>query len=227
MVFRFGARELRSFIAQTSPLLLCVTLSAYVAAGSKADLPPEMRHAASDANWSVQVGAAVISRNNIGEILSGQIEPADGETGGQSYSLTLSWIAHRFEIPFREGMLRPQFEPYVTLTLVDENGHSPFPDYNAGIGFRWVDFPWTRWVRTTFFTGVGFSYSTHVYAIDRARHAGMDRSHLKLDWPLQFTLALPSRPQHQLVLFNDHQSGGHIFDEGGVNSLGIGYRLEF
>jgi hypothetical protein len=29
------------------------------------------------------------------------------------------------------------------------------------------------------------------------------------------------------VVFNDHISGGHVFDEGGVNSVGIGYRLEF
>jgi hypothetical protein len=53
------------------------------------------------------------------------------------------------------------------------------------------------------------------------------RSHLKFDWPIQFTFALPRWPQHQLVLLNDHQSGGHIFDEGGVNSVGLAYRYEF
>jgi hypothetical protein len=209
-------------------LLLLVALTVYADADGLADHPSAVRRSPDTAsNWSLQIGAAFISQNNIGEVLSGQIEPADGETGGQSYSLTLTWIAHRFEIPFRDGALRPQFEPYFTLTLVDENGRSPFPDYNAGLGFRWVDFPWNDWVSTTFFTGLGLSYSTRVYAIDRQRHAGMDRSHLKLDWPLQFIFALPAWPQHQLVLFNDHHSGGHIFDEGGVNSLGIGYRLEF
>ena len=207
---------------------MVVALSCYADAGEQADQDRGvLRERPTDANWSLQIGAAFISQNNIGEILSGQIEPAEGETGGQIYSLTLCWIAHRFEIPFREGTLRPQFEPYFTLTFVDENGRSDFPDYNAGIGFRWVDFPWTDWVSTTFFTGLGLSYSTKVYAIDRQRHAGMDRSHLKFDWPLQFTFALPAWPQHQLVLFNDHQSGGHIFDEGGVNSIGVGYRLEF
>jgi hypothetical protein len=63
--------------------------------------------------------------------------------------------------------------------------------------------------------------------VDRERHPGQDRSHLKFDWPIQVTFALPRWPQHQLVLFVDHQSGGHIFDEGGVNSYGIGYRFEF
>jgi len=205
-----------------------VGVSPFADVNGKTDQGSIIRRAApGETSWSLQVGAAFISQNNIGEVLSGDVEPADGETGGQTYSLTFSWIAHRFEIPFRNSTLRPQFEPYFTLTLVDENGDAAFPDYNAGVGFRWVDFPWQRWVSTTFFTGVGLSYSAHVYAVDRARHPDMDRSHLKIDWPLQLTFCLPSWPQHQLVLFNDHQSGGHIFDEGGVNSLGIGYRFEF
>lgn len=178
-------------------------------------------------NWSVQLGVAIISQNNMGEILSEGYERAEGEAGGQLYSLTFNWVAHRFEIPCQGRILTPQFEPYLTFTLVDENGRSVFPDYNGGVGFRWVDFPWNRWVKTTFFMGIGLSYSSHVYTIDRLRHFGEERSHLKFDWPIQFTFALPRWPQHQLVLFNDHQSGGHIFDEGGVNSFGVGYRLEF
>lgn len=182
---------------------------------------------AADRRWGLQLGASFISRNNIGEILSGDIARAKNDSGGQAYSLSLSWVAHRFQFQSAEKSLRPQFEPYLTLTVVDETADSPFLDYNGGVGFRWVDFPWERWIRTSFFTGVGLSYSTKVFAVDRERHPGVSRSHLKLDWPLQLTFALPSLPEHQLVLFNDHQSGGHIFDEGGVNSLGIGYRWEF
>jgi hypothetical protein len=219
------SRVLRLFKGRELVVVLAA-IPAYADVNGAAEEVPEVRRAAAEPNWSLQIGVAFISQNNIGEILSGQVEPAEGETGGQTYSFTLNWIAHRFEIPFRDGTLRPQFEPYVTFTLVDENGDGPFPDYNAGVGFRWVDFPWNRWVSTTIFTGVGLSYSAHVYAIDRQRHEG-ERSHLKIDWPLQLTFALPRWPQHQLVLFNDHQSGGHIFDEGGVNSLGIGYRVEF
>lgn len=183
--------------------------------------------AISDRNWSVQTGVAVISQNNLGQMLSGEFDRAQGDAGGQLYSVMVNWTAHRFEIPFRKRILRPRFEPYFNFTLVDENRGPAFPDYNGGVGFRWVDFPWNRWVKTSFFMGLGLSYSSHVYLIDRLRHAGEERSHLKLDWPIQFTLAAPRWPRHQLVLFNDHQSGGHIFDEGGVNSFGIGYRLEF
>ena len=183
--------------------------------------------AGSTRNWSVQVGVAFISNSDIGEILSGGLERAEGDAGGQLYSLTLNWTAHRFEIPCRGRILTPQFEPYLTFTLVDENSSSLFPDYNGGVGFRWLDFPWNKWVKTTFFMGIGLSYSSHVYTADRERHPGEERSHLKFDWPIQFTFAHPRWPQHQIVFFIDHQSGGHIFDEGGVNAYGIGYRLEF
>jgi hypothetical protein len=178
-------------------------------------------------DWSVQFGISIISDGDIGQVLTGGFDRADGDAGGQNYSLTVNWIARRFEIPCHGRILRPQFEPYLTLTLVDQNHDSIFPDYNGGIGFRWVDFPWNKWLETTFFMGIGLSYSSEVYVVDRERHPDDDRSHLKFDWPIQFTFALPRWPQHQLVLFNDHQSGGHIFDEGGVNSCGIGYRLEF
>lgn len=183
--------------------------------------PPEFR------NWSVQFGISVISENNIGEILTGDFDKAEGEAGGHNYHLSVNWVARRFEIPLGKHLLRPQMEPYVTLTLVDQNHDSIFPDYNGGIGFRWVDFPWNRWVETTLFVGLGLSYSAEVYRIDRERHPNEDRSHLKFDWPIQLSFALPRWGQHQLVIFNDHQSGGHIFDEGGLNSVGIGYRWEF
>src|SRR5688572_4552997 len=176
--------------------------------------------------WSLQFGVAFITANNIGEILSGEVNDGD-DTGGEAYSLSLNWVARRFQLSFREKLFQPQLEPYLTVTVGDETGESTFHDFNGGIGLRWVDFPWERWVRTSFFTGVGLSYSARVYAVDRQRHPDTHRSHLKIDWPLQVTFALPSMEQHQLVLFNDHQSGGHIFDEGGVNSLGIGYRWLF
>jgi hypothetical protein len=183
--------------------------------------PPPFR------DWSVQFGVSIISESDIGEVLTGSFDRADGDAGGRNYSLMVNWIARRFEIPCHGRILRPQFEPYLTLTLVDQNHDSIFPDYNGGIGFRWVDFPWDQWLETTLFMGIGLSYSSEVYVVDRERHPGEDRSHLKFDWPIQLTFALPRWPQHQLVLFVDHQSGGHIFDEGGVNSYGIGYRFEF
>ncbi|HYG23478.1 MAG TPA: hypothetical protein VEH04_11895 [Verrucomicrobiae bacterium] len=178
-------------------------------------------------DWSFLFGVAVISDSDVHEILAGGFDRAEGDAGGELYLFMVNWTARRFEIPFRERVLKPQFEPYAALTLAHENDGSLFPEYKGGAGFRWVDFPWNRWVRTTFFVGLGLSYSSRIYEIDRERHPGEERSHLKVDWPIQFTFALPRWPQHQLVIFNDHKSGGHVFDEGGVNSVGLGYRFEF
>ena len=44
---------------------------------------------------------------------------------------------------------------------------------------------------------------------------------------LPLTLALPQYPQHQLTMCTMHQSGGEMFDRGGVNNFGTGYRLGF
>ena len=223
--------------------LCCVMGSLIAAGGSAGDQPVTATNATTitiaDSNfriepppcdsrdWSIQFGVAVISKSDIGQILTGGFNRADGDAGGLLYSLTVNWTAHRFKIPCFGRTLTPQFEPYLTLTLVDENSRSVFPDYNGGVGLRWVDFPWNKWIRTTFFMGIGLSYSSSIYTADLERHPGEDRSYLKFDWPIQFSLALPRWPQHQLVLFNDHQSGGHVFDQGGVNSFGMGYRFQF
>ena len=59
------------------------------------------------------------------------------------------------------------------------------------------------------------------------RHRGEDRSNLKFSWPIQLSFALPDHEDHQLTLFISHHSGGHIFDAGGFNNIGLGYRREF
>ena len=97
-------------------------------------------------NFSLQFGVANLTSRNIGEILSGDVDSAEGDASGQLYSLTFSWTAHRFSIPVGKRTLTPQFEPYLALTIVDEDNRSPFPDYNGGVGFRWVNFPWNDWL---------------------------------------------------------------------------------
>jgi hypothetical protein len=124
-------------------------------------------------------------------------------------------------------VFHPQLESPVTLIIADERDRSPFLGYNAGIGIRWTDFPWNRHVATTAATALGLSYTEKIFAIERIRHPGRDRSHLKLYWPMQITFALPRHPRHQLILFNHHQSGGRIFDRGGMNAVGFGYRHVF
>ncbi len=177
--------------------------------------------------WAFDAGVAFITSNNVDDFLHGRVNVSDGDAGGQVYRFTASRLVHAFSWETGIGVMRPQVELPFAVELIDEIGSSPFLDYNAGLTLRWVNFPWNHRVYTTLASGVGLSYSSRVMAMDKERHPDEDRSHLKFDWPIQLTLARPETPHHQLVLFIAHHSGGHVFDQGGVNSLGLGYRFGF
>ncbi|MGB6221778.1 hypothetical protein [Haloferula sp.] len=177
--------------------------------------------------WSFAAGVAFITSNNINEIIGGDINVDNGPAGGEIYSLTATRRLGQFNLELWGHTFQPQLELPLTLEIIDENSRSPFFGLNASLVVRWEEFPWSHLVHTTFATGVGLSYDDQVYLMDISRHPGSDRSHLKFNWPLQLTFAHPEHPDHQLMLFIAHQSGGRIFDDGGVNSLGIGYRFSY
>jgi hypothetical protein len=177
--------------------------------------------------WKFEFGVAFITTNNIEDIPSGNIDIADGSAGGEIYVLTASKQLGEFEFNVGGCSFHPQLELPLTLEIVNESGRDPFLDYNAALMLRWVDFPWNKYVKTSFSMGLGLSYSSKIYQVDKDRHPDDDRSHLKFNWPIQMSLALPNHPDHELLLFILHQSGGHVFDDGGVNSVGFGYRTSF
>lgn len=143
------------------------------------------------------------------------------------YLFSASYNLFDFDLVLRDRLFRPQLEFPLVLGVVNEQGRSPFLDYNAGVTLRWKDFPFSRFVYINFESGIGLSYYEHVPAIERERHPDRDRSHLKFYWPIQLMLAHPKRKEHQFVVFIHHQSGGHVFDVGGSNLIGIGYRHVF
>jgi hypothetical protein len=177
--------------------------------------------------WTLQFGVAMITENVIGDFSIGEFERATGDAGGEMYLFSASYNLLDFDWKLWDWRFRPQLELPMVFGVVNERGRSPFFDYNVGVTLRWKDFPFNQFIYVNLETGVGLSYSEHVMAIERERHPERDRSHLKFYWPIQLMLAHPNRKEHQLVLFIHHQSGGHIFDVGGSNMLGIGYRYVF
>ncbi|HPA14001.1 MAG TPA: hypothetical protein PKV75_01890 [Desulfobacterales bacterium] len=177
--------------------------------------------------WTFQFGIAIITENVVDDFSVGRIDRAKGAAGGEMYLFSASYHLYDFDWNFREWRFRPQLELPLVFGVVNERGRSPFFDYNAAITLRWKDFPFNRFVYTNIESGVGLSYTDHVLATEQERHPERDRSHLKFYWPIQLMLAHPQRKEHQLVLFIHHQSGGHIFDVGGSNLIGIGYRYVF
>jgi hypothetical protein len=177
--------------------------------------------------WAFEAGVALITSNNVEDFMSGRFRIESGPAGGEIYTLTASRRLGELHWHVRGNTFRPQVEMPLTLEIVDENGRAPFLDYNASVMVRWIDFPWNDKVRTSFAMGVGLSYSEKVYLMDIQRHPNDSRSHLKFNWPIQFTFASPDHPDHLFMLMLVHQSGGRTFDKGGVNSLGLGYRRDF
>jgi len=183
--------------------------------------------APSDRLWSFAFGVGVISDNTLADYLEPSFDKLHGPGGGLTYNFTVARRLHEFDWRIGKVHLNPQLELPAMLTLVDENSGRVIPDLNIGIVLRWQNFPWNRYVRTTLAAGPGFSYAFDVWSAEAQRHPGEDRSQMKFWLPIEFTVALPRYPQHQLLLFIDHQSGGTIFDRGGVDAWGLGYRFEF
>lgn len=196
------------------PAMAAITFIPHESGGEKRD-------------WAFEVGVAFITENNIEDFAEGRYAIARDAAGGEIYALTASRRLGELEWKLGGHTFRPQIELPLTLEIVDENARKPFLDYNISLNVRWVDFPWNDRVRTTFSMGLGLSYSEKVYLMDIERHPGKRRSHLKFNWPIALTFASPDHPAHQGMLFILHQSGGRIFDKGGVNSVGLGYRLDF
>jgi hypothetical protein len=175
--------------------------------------------------WAFDYGVAFITSQNIGELLGGEVDFDDGPAGGEIHCFTASALLAEPKWCLGGNVYRPALELPLTLGIIDENARSPFTNYSASFNVRWRDFPWNERIRTSFSMGIGLGWSSEVYAMDVQRHPDEYRSKWKLNWPIQLTFARPSHPQHQLQLFVAHQSGGRIFDKGGVNSLGFGYRF--
>lgn len=195
--------------------------SASAAIALRSDVPEPLRH------WSFEYGLAFMTHDTIDRVAVGKTSIADGPAGGQLHLLT---AAYRLSEPtWRIGgnEFHPLLELPLTLLIMDENGRSPFLNYSASFQVRWRDFPWNHVVSTTASMGVGLAYSEEIFLMDYQTHPDKYRSHVKFNWPIELSLALPQYPQHQVTFFIWHQSGGLMFDRGGVNGFGLGYRLGY
>lgn len=178
--------------------------------------------------WSAACAVGIIGDTTVEDYIDLTFDKLHGEGGGLTYNLTVTYVLHEFDWKLGRARLRPQLEVPFMLTLVDDEELDLMPDFNLGLSFRWRDCPWNRYLYTTFALGVGISYATQVWTGDYQRHRDDDsRSQWKFWLPIEVTVALPRYAQHQLMLFIDHQSGGQIFDAGGIDAWGFGYRYFF
>jgi hypothetical protein len=92
-----------------------------------------------------------------------------------------------------------------------------FGDMQAGefwgaVYFRWTEFPWNKYLRTTVAISTGLSYATEIEALELERgHKDESGSHLLHFLSPEITFALPSQPNLELVFRFHHRSGGSEF----------------
>lgn len=180
-------------------------------------------------SWAYEVGAAFITPNRIKNFtgVGTSVRRSQDDAGGEIYSFTASRRLGQLVWNLNGSTFTPQLELPFTMEVVDENSGSPFLAFAGSFNMRWVDFTWNEYVRTSLSMGLGLNYSSEIYKMDQERHPAESRSHLKFNWPFQATFALPGYPDDQLMIYIIHHSGGHLFDHGGLNALGIGYRRDF
>jgi len=182
--------------------------------------------------WAVEFGVGVISGNDtLGNIISGIKGESDrikDEYGADIYKFSVYYTVTEFQWEIGTYTFYPQFEVFPSITRFEENSGDSYHNINFAGTLKWTDFPWNTYLYTTLATGVGLGYFEQINSYDRQKHENKERSQWKFYWPIQLTLALPKYKRHQVVLYIDHWSGGYgVFDDGGFDTYGIAYRLNF
>jgi hypothetical protein len=100
-------------------------------------------------------------------------------------------------------------------------------EINALITARWEEFPWDKYVDTSFAFGLGGSYATAKPEIEILVEGNTSRFLVYFTYEL--ALGLPEYPDVALIIRIHHRSGawGLVADEGGSNTPCIGLKYRF
>lgn len=99
-------------------------------------------------------------------------------------------------------------------------------EFNALLAARWYRFPWNDSVATTLAIGGGLSWATEVPDVEVELEGSSEQ--LLIYWHLEMTLARPGA-RWATTLRLHHRSGGFglLADDGGMNALCLGARVQF
>lgn len=101
-------------------------------------------------------------------------------------------------------------------------------EFNALVVFRWLPFPWDKYLDTSFAIGGGLSYATEEPELEKERIHETSKLMTYLMGELAF--AVPTQPRWKVFMRFHHRSGvfGLINDiSGGSNAVGVGVKYCF
>ena len=204
----------------------------------------EEASASSSNNWYATCYVGQLTTNDLREFFQGSMDTVE------SYMFALAvgkevWRYHDAMAIELEGQLAKYVGGYTfecntpeCMQLPPEKRARKKQDHaeiNALVVLRWLDFPWDRYVDTSFAFGEGLSYATHVPAVEENLHFETfgfdnDTSNLLNYLMLELALAMPGSQSWSLVARIHHRSSvfGVLADsESGSNTLGLGLRYDF
>jgi hypothetical protein len=132
-------------------------------------------------------------------------------------------LAHPFSVGARhQWELEGQVDKYA--------GQQQHWELNGLILWRWTDFPWNRWLRTTAAIGDGVSYATVVPPLELASNTNTGSQRVLNYFLIETTFAPPQARNWALVVRVHHRSGilglyGGV--HGGSNVISVGTKFLF
>ncbi len=118
-------------------------------------------------------------------------------------------------------------EAALTLTYRESQMKTIY-EVGPGIVFRWKDFRWDKYLRTTVGFAEGISYASKIP--DQERTEGRRSKHFMNLLTFEITLAPPSHPEAELSLRVHHRSAGYgLYGVSNTSSnvLGVGARYRW
>ena len=178
--------------------------------------------------WSLMFYTGVTAKQPFGRIIRAQYSSAS-ET---LYAMELAYTLHQSNI------IRRVLQPIVGTVQIAGNiarriEHRDAPqgmEYDLYLIFRWINFPWNKYLTTTLAVGEGVSYVSHIPYEELDGITSDDSRRLLNYLMFEATFSLPSHPEWQLLVRLHHRSTAYgIFGNtnGGSNNVGIGIRYYF
>ena len=166
-------------------------------------------------DWAATLYTGQLTDETLGNVVMADFNMEDAYWVGLGLTRRIYTYRHYFDLEL-EGQVNKFFGD-------QDNWEFDFFGY-----IRWLPFPWDRYLDTSFAAGAGLSYATSVPEIE-VKNQG-DSAKFLGALSFEFTFALPSIPQWNLVAGIHHRSGaGGTFS--GVrtasNGLNIGIRYWF
>lgn len=163
-------------------------------------------------DWNVTGFVGKVSTDKTSDIAVGNFGFEDAGTAGIAIGKRLLDLSDNLSVE-GEGQLVRHF------------GDQRHWEANGVLMLRWRGTPWDDWLATSFAVGSGLSLPSETPALERARRPG-DSTRLLHYLVGEIALALPGRPDWEMLLRYHHRSGafgtfGGVSEASTVFALGL------